>query len=463
MRKFASLLAVLLAVVMVLGACSAGGTSTSTAPSTSTSTAPATSTSTAEPSSDNPIDALEAPSGVDMEFWHIQATIYGEAIQEIVKDFNSKWDIKVTEVYQGDYTTLNQKVMAALQGGGLPVVAMANENPAVEYMKAGITVPLNQYINSEKWGLTAEEIAAMNPGVLARQQLPIYNGETYSWPHGNSACGLYVNLDMLKEAGVDANIVTWEEFEAAVNTVYEKTGNPTAVRTAIIIDYWTPYVWSAGYFPVARDGKSVDFNNEGVIGAWEMFLRMMDKGSMVSVDDSETEFVSGRSPFEMGTTARTSTKVELIAGDFEWDMINIPQVSTDKSTWITCLWGGNQVLFDHGDDEKNLAGWIFMREFAGPEYQAIYAARTGYFPATTAAAEIEVLAKDYTANPQKQHAFERVFTYAQIDSVSPISAQVRDLINTTGAAVFNHEMTPEQAAAFMQGEAEAYMAQFGNK
>ena len=66
------------------------------------------------------IDAVTLDQPLEIAFWHIQATLYGEAIKEIVGKFNAenRYKITVKEVFQGDYGALNQKLRAALQGGG---------------------------------------------------------------------------------------------------------------------------------------------------------------------------------------------------------------------------------------------------------------------------------------------------------------------------------------------------------
>ena len=59
---------------------------------------------------------------VEIDFWHIQATIYGDAVSEIVAAFNEEYEglIRVNEVFQGSYNDLNKKVRASIQGADCP-------------------------------------------------------------------------------------------------------------------------------------------------------------------------------------------------------------------------------------------------------------------------------------------------------------------------------------------------------
>lgn len=109
------------------------------------------------------IDNMTLPKGIKVDFWHIQATTYGVAVADIVKEFNAtnQWGIVVNQVYKGSYTELNQAIRASLAGGGAPDVAMAYENDILEYQRAGEVVQLDPYLKSTKYGVTDQQLADM--------------------------------------------------------------------------------------------------------------------------------------------------------------------------------------------------------------------------------------------------------------------------------------------------------------
>ncbi len=401
------------------------------------------------------IDAIElgANGAVEIDFWHIQATIYGEAITKIVDEFNKEYEgkIKVNEIFQGNYTELNQKVKAAFQGGGLPNIAMCYENETAEYMRADMIIPLDDYIASAKYGMTDEELSDMLPAILERQRIPQYDGKTMSFPHGNSAQGVYYNVGLLKQAGYDAPATNWKDFEKMCMDIYEKTGTPALCVGNNPVGSLVTWIRTYGIEPIAIDGSSVDFDNEATVELLDMMKRLIDSGAAYRAENTENDFTGGMAAMEISTTARTSSKIELIGDSFEWDVALIPQGK--EGTQITSLYGGNQVMFK-SDDEKQLASWIFLKYFASGHAQAIYGSMTGYFPATTSALNDPLIKDNFAQYPQKQHAFDNILPYARIDSPSPARSQVSTEVLLVADNFFVGKQDAAQTAAMMQEVAE---------
>jgi ABC-type glycerol-3-phosphate transport system substrate-binding protein len=151
---------------------------------------------------------------------------------------------------------------------------------------------------------------------------------------------------------------------------------------------------------------------------------------------------------EIGTTARTSSKIELIGNKFQWGITLIPQGSTSGQP-NTQLYGGNQVMFKT-DTKKQLASWVFLKYFAGPEAQAIYAARTGYFPATISSQETPLLKENYQKYPQKAQAFKEVFQYASIMPPSAALNTIQSDLNKVIEEVLANKISAENAVKKMQ-------------
>lgn len=405
------------------------------------------------------LESLEITELQEIEFWHIQATIYGEAIKEMVQQFNTEHQgtIQVNEVFQGSYGDLNQKLRAALQGGGLPVLAMAYENDTLEYMKAGVAQSLDPFIASAKHGLTEEQINDLAPAVLARQRIPQYEGLTMSWPHGNSANGMYYNIDILEQAGLSKPAATWEEFLEQARTIKETTGLPTLPLRGPG-GMLRNMIRSYGVDLYNEDATASNFDNAAAVESLTMMKTMVDEGLAIITEESEQEFTNARTAMEMGTTARTSTKLELIADQFQWGITLTPQGASNQEP-VTDLYGGNQVMFKQEDCQRALAGWEFLKYFAGPEAQAIYATRTGYFPASLSASETELLSQNYAENPQKQQAFDEVFPAARLANPTAADNAINDMVNNLALEVLLDRQSPEDAVAQMKTEADRLLSE----
>lgn len=441
MRRWFKNVALLLVSLMVLTAC--GGSSGSKA-------------------SGN-VDSLELPKGkpVEIEFWHIQATIYGEAVKEMVASFNKKYEgqIVVKEVFKGTYADLNKALRASIQGGGMPQVSMAYENETLEYILADVVVPLDPYIESSKYGLKKADLDDIIPGVLARQRIPEYKGKTMSWIHGNSSLGMYYNIDLLKKAGFDKPPKTWDEMPAFSKKVKEATGLPALVLNAVDPQYnWKAHIGTFNVFALQGDG-SVKIDTPEALKALKAQLEMVKDGTAILGENTEQEFVNGRVAMEWGTTARTQTKIDLIQNKFKWG-ITLPPMGNAQVKPQTELYGGNHVMLK-SDPQKQLASWIFMKYFGEAEAQAIYAAKTGYFPAVKAAMNSSLVKENYSKYPQKQQAFDEVSVHARIQPPHPAVNTMHAIMKDGLTAVFQNKLTPEQALKDMQAKVEKAVKDIG--
>lgn len=398
--------------------------------------------------------SIEIEDGVGIDFWHIQATIYGEAVTDIVRKFNeeNEYGIRVNEVFQGGYDDLNEKVRASLQGGGLPDVSMAYEADTLEYMNSGSVVSLDKFLDSEEYGLSKSEIDDVAEGVLQRQRVAAYDGQTMSWPHGNSAQGVYYNIDVLREAGFEKPADNWTEFMEQMREIKSVTDLPSLPFAGYLNGLLYAIMRSDGVPPWTQDASESNFDAPEALAALEMIKAMFDEKLAYTAEDSEQEFTNGRAAMEMGTTARTTSKIDLIGDDFEWGITLVPQ--GDAPEPVTALYGGNHILFDNGDEQRLLAGWLFMRYFAAAEAQAIYAERTGYFPATLSALETDLLSEDYDEHPQKQQAFDEVYPAARIYSPNAAVNSIDDMVEDTLIELIRGRIEPQEAADTMKEEAD---------
>ncbi len=405
------------------------------------------------------IDSVALDSPQEVQFWHIQATIYGDAIKQIVADFNklNTGKITVVETFQGSYGDLNKKIRAAIQGGGVPDVAMAYEPETQEYQTAGTIVPIDDYLASSKYGISDDAIKDLMPNVLARQRIKQYGGKTLSWPHGTSSQGIYYNVDLLKKAGVEKPAAILADFPAQAKMIKEKAGVMVFPYSTMMGGTWLNFLRSYGVNFVTDDGKTSNFDKPEALLGLKLLKQMKDDGTAAIVQDTEQEFTNQRAAMEISTTARTSSKIDLIGTKFNWGITLPPQGKADIK--VTQMYGGNQVLFK-SNPKKQLAGWLFMRYFAGTDAQAIYGQKTGYFPATISSQNTELLKKDYTDHPQKAQAFKEVFPYAKIQDPNPAQNAINDSLDAAINDMLAGKFSPEDTQKRIKSEAEKALKQF---
>ena len=83
---------------------------------------------------------------VTITFWHTQTGANEKALSEQVAKFNGAngKNITLKSEYQGSYTQVYQKIMAGIQAGSPPDVAVAYESMVAEYMKANAVVDMRR-------------------------------------------------------------------------------------------------------------------------------------------------------------------------------------------------------------------------------------------------------------------------------------------------------------------------------
>ena len=103
----------------------------------------------------NPVDAVEIKAPVTITFWHTQSAGRETALKQIVADFTkANPNITVNLEYINGYTDLYKKMMASIQAGAMPDMAVSYESMIADYAQAKIVVALDDYVNSTKYGLT---------------------------------------------------------------------------------------------------------------------------------------------------------------------------------------------------------------------------------------------------------------------------------------------------------------------
>jgi sn-glycerol 3-phosphate transport system substrate-binding protein len=200
-----ALTAVVIASLSACGSGSAGETTTS-----SKSSAPGPS-------------ALADASGItNISIWHGLGAANGAAFQKAIDEFNAanQGKIQVTATYQGVYADLLAKYNASIRSKSIPTIVLAGD------VATG-------FLTDVKQSIPAADMAKANPNDLklddlAKQATNYYsvNGVQQAVPMNVSTPMLWVNRDILKQAGItdNASLATLDGVVAAAKTIKDKTG-----------------------------------------------------------------------------------------------------------------------------------------------------------------------------------------------------------------------------------------------
>ena len=309
------LLALLLALVMVIGMVACGAKEEAAAPA-ATEAAPAAPAATeADPdaSSDKPYDGATVTwwhypyTGEDQGYWDERAAVFYEQTGITVETTIIPWGADGAA-----------KLSAGFLGGTGPDVLYMTAETAYDLISAGHLLDLNGVVPQE---ILDDEIYLAKTATGDKQYMLPYSG-------GVSYRGMAFNLDLLKAAGVDKVPTTREEFVDAALKVKEAgvceypVMLPMATAAETTMTSILPNIWSGGGDFATADGEVV-FNSDENLATLQWLYVLVYKHGVLSEDctgiDTTAQidlFIEGKVAMLWGETWPYVDRSAEI--DFEW-------------------------------------------------------------------------------------------------------------------------------------------------
>jgi ABC-type glycerol-3-phosphate transport system substrate-binding protein len=338
-------------------------------------------------------------------------------------------EITIEATFQGNYTEMNKKVMAAIAAKTPPDAAVGYPSMFSDYKTANAIVELDPYINDPKIGFTAEDLKDVFPAFMEECKFPQYGNKFYAFPFTKSALGMYYNLDLIKAAGFSAPPKTWKEFEEQCLAITKKTGKKAYAYKddASTVD---GFFFSRGVYQLNPDQTKAIFNGPEHVESLAMVKRLFDAGAAYKPEGANADqaaFGKGDVAFTFGSTSglfyykqAVTTSGNLVK---EWGHTIIPQ--TDPKNAKTVLYGGSFVVFK-STDIKQKAAWLFLKYFTSTEVTAKWGSQSGYFPVRASAAS---LLKDYFAkDPIAKEQWETIVPFGYPEPSVRGEQSIRDYL-----------------------------------
>ena len=141
-----------------------------------------------------------------VKFWSFHAGGEAEFLENVVKEYNAAHDdvqIEHTVVNQSDYTTT--LIPTAYANGEAPDILYVEPATFTKYAEKGMLADLSPYYTDE---LKADILPSALEAVTMDNKI-------YALPIEMETLGLFYNVDMLKDAGINPP-ATWDElYDAA--------------------------------------------------------------------------------------------------------------------------------------------------------------------------------------------------------------------------------------------------------
>lgn len=381
----------------------------------------------------HPAQATDNPANrTKITFWSGLTGPYQKNLNTIVNDYNqSQKKYQVVATSQGDYTQMNQKVMAAAKSHSLPVLGMTTYTNLPDYQHHGFIDNLNPMYK----GMSVKAKNDIYPAFLAGSKI---GKNYYSTPFSKSTRIMYVNKDILNKYHLSVP-KTWNQLRKDGDKL-KKDGIYAYGFDKSFDMEWEGMAHAAGITPVSTKGK-VQVDNKKAITAANLVLNMVKDGTAKSAGSDNywtKNFVNGKSAFYIGSSAGlTQTKLQA-PKSLDWTTAPVPSYDGKSGTEVA---GNDLVLFKGANSKQKHGAYDFMKYLLKSKTATKWAKLTGYVPLAKSATK----SKDYQ-DFLKQHPENK----AAVDSLpkafsQPAFVGFGEYYNDKGDA-FNSMLTKNTSA-----------------
>lgn len=315
---------------------------------------------------------------VTIEYWHVNAdTQGGKTVEELVNDYNASQDkVKVVAKYNPDmYKGLMQNLQASVASNSVPDVVQVGW-AFKDYFSQNFAYTDPEELVKE---VDPDNADYFKDNFLSNiMDLAKQDGKYIGIPYSISNPVLYLNTDLLKEAGLSEDgPKTWEDLATYAKTVKDKTGKYGFYLQEPADNWATQALLESNGASILTDGKASFDSAEGV----EAYKLYQD---MVVTDQSaiHVPWDQGVQSFIDGNVAMLYTTIAQRANVQDNSQFNVTAVESPQwgSKEIKLPAGGCMLAVTSADPEKKKATWDFLEYLYSVESMAKWTEGTGYVP-----------------------------------------------------------------------------------
>ncbi|MBR1690644.1 MAG: extracellular solute-binding protein [Oscillibacter sp.] len=431
MKSMKKVLALLLALTVVLALAACGGSTASTSNASSTTTAaPAANNSSAGGTSSagntaaEP-EALAGPDNVDLkelaanaggeiyvEIWGKDSigdseTSRGYQVAKMAEEFSDMYEnVKVEYIYQGGYTDVQEKVMAAAAANDLPTMFMTEESMVKGF--EAIAADINAWVPSA----TVNNYQA---GLLTSM---IVDGKLLGAPFARSLPVMVCNKEILAKAGwTGSDIKTIDDLLRCAKEVYKTTGIPGyAIWWDTDLWHWESIIYADGGQILSDDGSVPTFGKDyDYVGA--KFANKVKEGllegyiispytSPKPYDEMSNLFCNGELAIMMCSCNSMPGRAQR-AAENGYTLETYVQPAGEGGIHVTGG-GSNWVLCESATYEEKMFAGAFLAYLAQDEQVMRITSSTGSMMITNSAMETDAAKQLLEENPYFQATYDTI-------------------------------------------------------
>jgi len=383
------------------------------------------------------------PSGQTVVFWHQHGGVREAGLQAIVERFNAEnpYGITVVAEYQGSYPEVFQKMLLLIGTPDAPNLVVAYQDQAAAYQFADGLIDIRTFLASERWGFDPVDEADFFASFIASDVNPAFDGQLLGFPPNRSIEVMYYNADWIAEMGFDGPPTTPTEFAEHACAAAEQgfSGSVTGAASLgyeLTLDASRFASWTFAFGGDVFDPRSnrYSFDSPAAMAAMTFLQDLFERGCADIVTErfgDQTNFGLGQTLFTVGSSSALPFYRNAIeaGADFAWSVGAVPHTTPEP---VMNVYGASVSITSGHSAEAEVATWLFVRYFTGPEAQAAWARASNYFPVRASVAE--ELESYFAEEPAYEAAF-RLLPYGVSEPAAPGYAFVRDLVAAAMGAI----------------------------
>jgi multiple sugar transport system substrate-binding protein len=358
---------------------------------------------------------------VEIEFWGGWTAGDGDVMQELVDQYNAENEGVQVNLTRQQWSSLFDAFVVSASAEEAPDILAMHPQEMPQFIALGLLKPLDDI-------LADSEVLSRENYLPEAWDAHIYEGELYGIPLDFHMHGLYYNLDLFEEAGIEQPPVTGEEFlEFARMLTLDADGNhpgddgfdpENVVQYGVnmhtnhhaFFQWWGLFRQQDGVL-ISEDGTECAMDLDKAAAAWQWLQDLVYVHNVApqGQTDYPADFYSGRTAMLIdGPWRMVSLEQQQEEAGLNWASAPYPVVFDQPAMWSS---GHNFTLPTYADPEKQDEALAFL-EWLGANSTAW--ANSGQLPTFKAVMESDELQDMYG-----REAFLSMLPYAQILPATP--------------------------------------------
>jgi multiple sugar transport system substrate-binding protein len=267
----------------------------------------------------------ECTGTVELQYWNPFTGPDGPFMGQMVDEFNAaNPNIRVTMTSQAEYYT---QLTTAAAADTLPDVAIVHADQVATQAFRGVLRPIGDLVGTMEISGDDYPEAVWAAGEVA--------GQRYAIPLDIHPMTMFVNMDLLTAAGVDAAPTNAEEFEAAAQALTSGDNKGFNITGGFPVQQiFQQMLHQFGGSEFNEDGTEVTWNSEAGVQALQWMKDVQSKYSEpnLEVDAELASFKSGTVGMIWNGIWQT-TNVTGEGVEFDGQATAVPQIGPNPAVW----------------------------------------------------------------------------------------------------------------------------------